>query len=104
MVQVRVCGRKEVPEGEARRFGVDGREIAVVNLGGDGFRALDAACSHERFFLDEGEVDPEMGTIECPKHGSTFDLETGRPRSLPAIKPVAVYAVTEDGDDILIEV
>ena len=94
----------EIPEGEARRFAVDDRLVAVANLGPKGFRAVDAICSHAHYFLDEGEVDADEGTIECPKHGSTFDLETGRPRTLPATQPVATYAVTVDGDDILIEV
>jgi 3-phenylpropionate/trans-cinnamate dioxygenase ferredoxin subunit len=94
----------DVPEGEARRYSVDGEEVAVVNLGEKGFRAVDAVCSHAHYHLDEGEVDADDGTIECPKHGSTFDLETGRPRTLPATQPVATYAVTDDGDDILIEV
>jgi 3-phenylpropionate/trans-cinnamate dioxygenase ferredoxin component len=101
---VRVCGAHDVPEGEARRFPVGERLVAIVNLGADGFRAIDAICSHERYFLDEGEVDPEMGTIECPKHGSTFDLATGNPRSLPAVTPVAVFDVKVENDDILIEV
>ena len=101
---VRVCSVDEVPEGEARRFAVDGRLVAVVNLGDEGFRAVDAICSHEHYYLDEGEVDVDLETIECPKHGSTFDLDTGRPRTLPATQPVATYAVTQDGDDILIEV
>ena len=79
MATVRVCERSDVPTGEARRFEVDGRPVvAVVNLGSDGFRAVDAVCSHERFFLDEGDVDIEDETIECPKHGSTFDLEHRR--------------------------
>ena len=94
----------DVPEGEARRYPVDGRVVAVVNLGEKGFRAVDAICSHAHYFLDEGEVDVDEGTIECWKHGSTFDLDTGRPRTLPATQPVATYAVTEDGADILIEV
>jgi 3-phenylpropionate/trans-cinnamate dioxygenase ferredoxin subunit len=93
-----------VPEGEARRFPVGDRLVAVVNLGDEGFRAIDAICSHEHYFLDEGEVDPELGTIECPKHGSTFDLETGKPRSLPAVTGVAVFDVKVENDDILIEV
>ena len=101
---VRVCSVEDVPEGEARRFAVDGRLVAVVNLGDEGFRAVDAICSHEHYYLDEGEVDVDLETIECPKHGSTFDLDTGRPRTLPATQPVATYAVTQDGDDILIEV
>ena len=101
---VRVCSVDDVPEGEARRFAVDGRLVAVVNLGDEGFRAVDAICSHEHYYLDEGEVDVDLETIECPKHGSTFDLDTGQARTLPAIKPVDVFPVTVTDDDILIEV
>jgi 3-phenylpropionate/trans-cinnamate dioxygenase ferredoxin subunit len=54
--------------------------------------------------LDEGEVDVDLGTIECPKHGSTFDLDTGRPRTLPATLPVETFPVKIENDDILIEV
>jgi 3-phenylpropionate/trans-cinnamate dioxygenase ferredoxin component len=93
-----------VPAGEARRFSVDGRLVAIVNLGDDRFRAIDAVCSHEHYYLDEGEVDVDEETIECPKHGSTFDLETGKPIVLPAITPVDVYPVTVSDDDVLIEV
>ncbi|MDQ1521053.1 MAG: 3-phenylpropionate/trans-cinnamate dioxygenase ferredoxin component, partial [Actinomycetota bacterium] len=38
--------------------------------------------------------------IECPKHGSTFDLCTGEPRTLPATKPVPVYELKVEGDDV----
>ena len=41
--------------------------------------------------------------VECPKHGSTFDLNTGRPTTLPATLPVDVFAVKVEGEDILIE-
>jgi len=99
MTLVRLCGVDEVPEGEVRRFEVDHRPIALANLGGDeGFRAVDAICSHAHYFLDEGEVDADLGTIECPKHGSTFDLSSGRPRTLPATLPVETFAVKIEGD------
>jgi 3-phenylpropionate/trans-cinnamate dioxygenase ferredoxin subunit len=101
---VRVCSVEDVPAGEARRFAVDGRLVAVVNLGDEGFRAVDAICSHEHYYLDEGEVDVELETIECPKHGSTFDLDTGAARTLPAITPVDVFPVTVTDEDVLIEV
>ena len=104
MTLARLCGIDDVPPGEARRFPADGRQFAVVNLGADGFRVLDAICSHEHAWLDKGEVEVEDHTIECPKHGSVFDLETGAPRSLPALRPVAVYDVKIENDDILIEV
>lgn len=104
MALVRVCAASEVPPGEARRVRVGEREIAVVNLGADGFRAVDAVCSHAHYYLDEGEVDVDDETIECPKHGSTFDLDSGRPRSLPATVPVEVFPVKIDDDDVMIEV
>jgi 3-phenylpropionate/trans-cinnamate dioxygenase ferredoxin subunit len=104
MALIKVAGTGDIPEGEARRFEVDGRLVAVANLGEEGFRAVDAICSHAHYFLDEGEVDVDFETIECPKHGSTFDLNTGKPRTLPATTPVRAYNVKIEDDDILIEV
>jgi 3-phenylpropionate/trans-cinnamate dioxygenase ferredoxin subunit len=104
-VNVRLCGVDDVPVGQARRFEADGRQVAVVNLGEDGgIRAIDAVCSHEHSWLDEGDVDLDEGTIECPKHGSTFDVASGEALTLPAITPVATYPVTVDDDQIWIEV
>jgi 3-phenylpropionate/trans-cinnamate dioxygenase ferredoxin component len=100
---VRLCGVGEVPEGETRRGGVEARPYAVANLGEDGFRVVDAICSHAHYFLDEGELDVEDQTLECPKHGSTFDLNTGRARTLPATQPVEAFAVKVEGDDVMIE-
>ena len=102
--RVKVCTVDDIPSGEARRFPVDGRLVAVVNLGDEGFRAVDAICSHAHSFLDEGEVDPDFETIECPKHGSTFDLNSGKPRSLPATEPVDTFSVITEDRDIYIEV
>jgi 3-phenylpropionate/trans-cinnamate dioxygenase ferredoxin subunit len=104
MTLVKVCSTGDVPQGEARRFEVDGRLVAVANCGDEGFFAVDAICSHAHYFLDEGEVDAELLTIECPKHGSTFDLQTGDPTTLPATVPVAAYPVKVEGEEISIEV
>ncbi|HEX2031033.1 MAG TPA: non-heme iron oxygenase ferredoxin subunit [Actinomycetota bacterium] len=101
---VTVARADDVPEGEARRFEVDGREIAVVNLGDGQFRAIGDVCSHAHAYLHEGEVDPDFMTIECPRHGSTFDLDTGDPKSLPATVPVPVYAVKVEGDEVKVEI
>ena len=54
-------------------------------------------CSHADVSLSEGEVDVDECTIECPKHGSEFALETGEALTLPALKPVPTYEVTVDG-------
>ena len=103
--RLRLCGSDDVPAvGEATRFPVDGRLVALVNLGDEGLRAIDAICSHAHYYLDEGEVDPDFETIECPRHGSTFDLDTGKPRSLPATSPVPVYEVVVEDDEVKVEI
>jgi 3-phenylpropionate/trans-cinnamate dioxygenase ferredoxin component len=104
MTLVKVCAATEVREGEARRYVLGSREICVVNLGAGGFRAIGDLCSHAEAFLHEGEVDVDDETIECPRHGSTFDLNSGKPRSLPATLPVPAYDLRLENDDILIEV
>jgi 3-phenylpropionate/trans-cinnamate dioxygenase ferredoxin subunit len=101
---VRICGVDDVPVGEARRFELDHRPFAVVNLGEEGYRVVDSICSHAHYFLDEGEIDVDFETVECPKHGSTFDLNTGKPRTLPATQPVEVFTVKVEDDDVMIEV
>jgi 3-phenylpropionate/trans-cinnamate dioxygenase ferredoxin subunit len=100
---IEVAKTSEIPEGEARRFVVDRIEIAIANVGGGRFYAVDDICSHAEASLSEGEVDVEDETIECPRHGSTFDLATGRPRSLPATVPVLAFPLKVEGDTILIE-
>jgi 3-phenylpropionate/trans-cinnamate dioxygenase ferredoxin subunit len=99
---VRLCGRHEIEPGTARRFEVGTRQIAVVRIEDDVY-AIGNTCSHEDYSLSEGEVLTEECEIECWKHGSTFDLRTGEPQTLPATKPVPVYAVRLDGDDVMVE-
>jgi 3-phenylpropionate/trans-cinnamate dioxygenase ferredoxin component len=89
---VGLCAVDDLESGQARRFDVAGHRIALVRVE-DEFHALDDRCSHEDYSLSEGEVWVEECEIECPRHGSTFDLLTGAPCSLPATHPVAVYEV-----------
>ena len=93
----------EIPEGEARKFVVRRIEIAVANLGDGVFLAVDDICSHAEASLSEGEVDVEDETIECPRHGSVFDLRSGKPRSLPATLPIVTFPVKVEGETIMIE-
>lgn len=85
----------DLPQGRGVRIEVGQHRIAVFRIGDDVY-AIGDRCSHAEASLAEGEV---FGTdVECPRHGSEFDLTTGRPASLPATQPVPVYAVTvEDG-------
>ena len=98
-----LCHRGDLVPGEARRFDVAGLRVALVRIGDD-FYAVGDRCSHEDYSLSDGEVLAEECEIECAKHGSTFDLRSGEPCSLPATRPVPVYEVVVDGDDVSVVV
>ena len=98
---LRACAAADVADRAAARVVIDGVPVAIVRSDGE-FYAIHDVCSHANVALSEGEIEGQ--TIECWLHGSRFDLVTGRPTGLPATKPVPVYPVKIDGDDILVSV
>jgi 3-phenylpropionate/trans-cinnamate dioxygenase ferredoxin component len=82
----------ELAPGGVRRVEIDGVPVAVVRIDDDVY-AIGDTCSHANVSLSEGEVWIDERELECPQHGSTFDLTTGEPVTLPATQPVPVYAV-----------
>lgn len=95
---VRLCGSGDLAAGEARCFDVGGRKIALARIDDD-FFAIDDTCSHADYSLSEGDVDVDECALECPAHGSLFDLRTGDALTLPAIVPVSAHEVevSEEG-------
>lgn len=100
---VDVCPAAELAEGEMRLVEAGGIKIGVFNCGGD-LLAIEDRCSHDDGPLAEGEFDAERCTVECPRHGSLFDLRSGRPKTLPAYQPVRTFPVTIEDDTIRLEV
>ena len=98
-----VCSTEELPEGAMKLVEVDGIEIGVFNCGGE-LLAIEDRCSHDDGPLAEGEFDPAACTVECPRHGSLFDLKSGRPKTLPAFAPVETFAVRAEDGQIKLEV
>ena len=94
---VDVCRADDLRPGDSRIVEVDGRKVGVFNAGGDLY-AIEDRCSHDDGPLAEGPFDPAARTVECPRHGSLFDLTSGRPKTLPAYLPVDTFPVrVEDG-------
>jgi 3-phenylpropionate/trans-cinnamate dioxygenase ferredoxin subunit len=100
---VEVCPITELPPGGMRLVRLEDLEIGVFNCAGELY-AIEDRCSHDDGPLAEGEFDQETCTVECPRHGSRFDLRTGKPKTLPAYLPVETYPVLLDGDIIKLEV
>jgi 3-phenylpropionate/trans-cinnamate dioxygenase ferredoxin component len=98
-----ICPVEELPRGALRLVEWEDLEIAVVNCAGE-VLAIEDRCSHDDGNLVEGELDEETCTIECPRHGSVFDLHTGKPVNLPAYMPVDTFPVSVEDGLIKIEV
>jgi 3-phenylpropionate/trans-cinnamate dioxygenase ferredoxin component len=87
-----ICPVTELPPGASRRVEWEDLEIGVINCEGD-IVAIEDRCSHDDGDLLEGEIDMDTCTVECPRHGSVFDLRTGKPLNLPAYVPVDTFPV-----------
>ncbi|HEV2426952.1 MAG TPA: Rieske 2Fe-2S domain-containing protein [Acidimicrobiales bacterium] len=90
MSAVDVGALADFVDGAASQVRVADRVLVLVRLGADVY-VLDDRCSHEEYWLSDGEVDADALEIECARHGSMFSLVDGAPTSLPATRPVASY-------------
>jgi len=101
----RACALEDLADDKPVPVTVGEVEVALVRSGDEVFAIRDE-CSHAAIALSEGDVESVDGvcTIECWLHGSTFDLRTGKPITLPAFEPVAVYPVKVEAGDVLVDV
>lgn len=100
---VEVCPLSELPPGSMRLVEHSDLEIGVFNCAGTLY-AIEDRCSHDDGPLVEGKLHEDACTIECPRHGSRFDLKTGQPTTLPAYIAVDTFPVIIDDDMIKLEV
>jgi 3-phenylpropionate/trans-cinnamate dioxygenase ferredoxin subunit len=100
---ITVCALSELPEGTMRLIEADGRKIGVFHCTGGELLAIEDRCSHDDGPLAEGEFDSSACTVECPRHGSLFEIRSGKPKTLPAYRPVDTFAVRVDGDQVKLE-
>ncbi|HEX6287088.1 MAG TPA: bifunctional 3-phenylpropionate/cinnamic acid dioxygenase ferredoxin subunit [Acidimicrobiia bacterium] len=94
-MKVQVTELEKLPRGRGVRVTIGDTRIAMFRIEDDVY-AIGDRCSHAEASLAEGEIWDT--SVECPRHGSEFDLKTGEPHALPATEPVPVYEVSiEDG-------
>jgi 3-phenylpropionate/trans-cinnamate dioxygenase ferredoxin subunit len=96
-MDVEVCPVAELPPGTMRLVPAGSLLVGVYNIDGDLY-AIEDRCSHDDGPLVEGDWEPDEAVVTCPRHGSRFDIRTGRPLTLPAYEPVDTFPVrVEDG-------
>jgi 3-phenylpropionate/trans-cinnamate dioxygenase ferredoxin subunit len=97
-----VASVAEVPVDSLKKVEAGPTPVCLAHAEDGNFYALNDICTHEEFSLCEGEL---WGLdVECPQHGSRFNLVTGKVTGLPAVIPATTYPVTVEGQDVFVEV
>src|SRR5215203_2399311 len=97
---VKVADTKDIQPSQMKEAQIDGKNICVVNVEGK-YYAIGSICTHEGGPLADGML--EGYEVECPWHGSKFDVRTGEVTNPPASEPEPAYEVKVDGNNILIK-
>jgi nitrite reductase/ring-hydroxylating ferredoxin subunit len=99
MAFLRAARKDEIPAGTIREFQVDGKTVALANVGGR-FHAIDNTCLHRGGPLGQGVLDGCL--VTCPWHGWQYDVTSGKIAANPAVG-VTCYAVEVRGEDIFVD-
>ena len=92
----------DLTPGSLRRVEPGGVPVCLVRVADGEVYAIGDECSHEDIELSDGDLDG--CEVECPAHGSCFDVRTGEPDSLPATRPVPTYPVHVEEGEVFIEI
>jgi nitrite reductase/ring-hydroxylating ferredoxin subunit/uncharacterized membrane protein len=76
---------------------VDGRRIVLARTA-EGYVAFDDRCTHSGGALSGGTM--ICGTVQCPWHGSQFDVRAGSVKAGPAEEGIATYEVEEQQGEV----
>ena len=103
MALVSIGSIDDFPEGTPTFAEAEGERLCVVRVG-DQVHVVCDDCPHAEASLSDGDYLADENAVECPLHGSTFDMGTGIPNEPPATEAVRVYAVTIDDGDVQVEI
>jgi glycine betaine catabolism B len=97
---IRAASTKDIPPSQMKSVELDSSQnICIANIDGK-YYAINNVCTHEGGPLADGTL--EGYEVECPWHGSKFDVRSGAVTNPPATERETTYEVKVDGDNILI--
>jgi 3-phenylpropionate/trans-cinnamate dioxygenase ferredoxin subunit len=97
---IKVATLEDCPSGSLLTVMVGLDPVVMANVDGTVYAVLDR-CSHEDLPLSDGEM--EGAVLVCQYHGARFDVTSGAPRGLPAVRPVKTFPVEIRDDGIYIQ-
>ncbi|MFI6863907.1 Rieske (2Fe-2S) protein [Streptomyces sp. NPDC050421] len=84
----------DIPEGGGKIFAEQG--VVVTQPAAGEFKAFSSKCTHAGCAVSS----VSDGAINCPCHGSKFDVATGAVKAGPATTALPTAAITVEGDSI----
>ena len=96
---VRVASTGDIPEGKMKKVMVDSQQVLVSNVKGK-YYAIGNVCTHMGGPLDQGALNGQE--VQCPWHGSHFDVTNGQVKRGPAARPEPIYDVKIESGNILL--
>lgn len=97
---VKICETKDIQSSQMEAVDVNGERVCVANVGGK-YYAIGNVCTHMGGPLAEGKL--EGFEVQCPWHGSKFDVRTGKAVRPPAMREEPTYEVKAEDNNILIK-
>jgi len=102
LARYRVASVADVPRESLKSVLAGEQEVCLAHCEDDKFYAIDDVCTHENFLLSQGEL--FEFDVECPQHGSRFNVQNGKVTGLPAVVPTRTFPVTVEDGDVYVDV
>lgn len=105
---VKVATTPDIPAGSMKGVKAGSEDILIANVGGK-YYALTGLCSHRQGVLAAGKL--EGNSVTCPRHGSMFDVTTGKSLRGPKVMGIRgstsdlpAFEVKVEGSDIFVKI
>ena len=98
---VKVADTKDIQPSQMKEVEVNGERVCLANIEGK-YYAIGNVCTHLGGPLSQGKL--EGYEVQCPWHGSRFDIRTGKVVRSPAMRSEPTYEIKiEENDNILLK-
>jgi glycine betaine catabolism B len=97
---VKVAETEDVQVSQMMAVEINDEKICLANVNGK-YYAIGNVCTHMGGPLADGKLEEYI--VQCPWHGSRFDIRSGEVVRPPAMKPESTYEVKVENNDILIK-
>jgi len=98
--RVELTGLEKLKTNQMKLLHVNGKRIVLARTD-TGYAAFDDHCTHRGGGLSDGAM--ICGTVQCPWHGSQFDVGSGQVKAGPAKEPIKIYALVTENQKVFLQ-